>query len=170
MLPLPPRPPPGAGPYYEWWNAQRGPDGAWAYQHADASLAFLQDVCRLHGPFDGAVGFSQGAAAAALLAGMQRAGAALDGQPPLKLLLLFAGIRVRDPALERYYASLAAVPSLHVIGDRDPVKSMTNRLIEAFDAPLVLSHPRGHVIPSLPPADLARLRAFLEAAAVDSAL
>jgi len=70
---------------------------------------------------------------------------------------------VRDPQLERFYAPLKTCPSLHLIGDRDPVKRLTNLLIESFEHPVVVTHARGHVIPSLPPADLQRVRAFLQA-------
>jgi hypothetical protein len=52
--------------------------------------------------------------------------------------------------------------AVHIIGDRDPVKRMTNHLIEAFDNPLVINHSRGHVIPPLVGEDLAKLRKFLE--------
>jgi hypothetical protein len=108
------------------------------------------------------MGFSQGAATATLLTGMQRSGKALAEHPPVRFLICFAGIRVRDPNLEKYYAALAPVPAVHIIGDRDPVKRMTNHLIEAFDDPVVINHPRGHVIPPLVGEDLAKLRTFLE--------
>jgi len=48
-------------PYFEWWNANRNADGTWRYDNAAVSLAFLEDVAKLHGPFDGIMGFSQGA-------------------------------------------------------------------------------------------------------------
>lgn len=150
-------------PYFEWWNAHRDPtNDTWSYENASVSLAFLNDILKLHGPFDGVMGFSQGAATATLLTGIQRSGTALTEHPPLQFLICFAGIRVRDPNLEKYYAALAPVPVVHIIGDRDPVKRMTNHLIEAFDAPLVISHARGHVIPALAGEDLAKLRNFLE--------
>ncbi|KAG7668897.1 hypothetical protein Ndes2526B_g00612 [Nannochloris sp. 'desiccata'] len=150
-------------PYFEWWNAHRDPTtDAWSYENASVSLAFLNDILKLHGPFDGVMGFSQGAATATLLTGMQRSGKALTEHPPLQFLVCFAGIRVRDPKLEKYYAALAPVPAVHIIGDRDPVKRMTNHLIEAFNNPLVINHSRGHVIPALTGEDLAKLRKFLE--------
>lgn len=34
------------------------------------------------------------------------------------------------------------MPSIHVIGERDPVKGLTNRLIESFDNPVVSRKPR----------------------------
>ncbi len=150
-------------PFFEWWNAHRDTvTDTWSYENASVSLAFLNDVLKLHGPFDGVMGFSQGAATATLLTGMQRSGKALVEHPPVRFLVCFAGIRVRDPNLEKYYAALAPVPAVHIIGDRDPVKRMTNHLIEAFDDPVVINHSRGHVIPPLVGEDLAKLRKFLE--------
>ena len=93
---------------------------------------------------------------------MQRSRKILQNHPAIRFLVCFAGIRVRDPQLESYYDKLGPVPAVHIIGDRDPVKQMTNHLIEAFDAPLVINHPRGHVIPQLVGEDLANLRRFLE--------
>lgn len=78
--------------------------------------------------------------------------------------------RVRDPSLECFYAAMRPVPSLHIIGDKDPVKRLTNQLIDSFDHPLVINHTRGHVIPALQPPDLQRVRAFLETQLREAAL
>jgi len=69
-------------PFYEWWNAVEAGsgkvassgDGEWTYQGLHASLAFVEGFMREHGPFDGLMGFSQGASVAALVALMQRNG------------------------------------------------------------------------------------------------
>lgn len=107
-------------------------------------------------------------AVAALIAGMQRGGKALIGQPQLRFLILFAGIKVRDPALEQHYEAMRPVHALHILGDKDPIKAMTNRLIESFEKPVVIHHAQGHVVPALPPPELQRLRAFIEAHAAES--
>jgi hypothetical protein len=158
------------GPYFEWWNAQKSADGSWMYENADRSQTFINDIFKLHGPFDGLIGFSQGAAMSALLAGMQRLGKVLLDQPMLRCIVCFAGIRVRDPCLEEAYSAMAPVDSIHIIGEKDPVKHMTNLLIQAFDSPIVIHHPRGHVIPALKGEDLQRLREFLEFHAAEAAL
>lgn len=107
------------------------------------------------------MGFSQGGAAASLLIGLQRTGRALKNQPMLRFCIAFAGIRVRDPQLDGCFDALRNVPSVHIIGDKDPVKRMTNMLIESFDNPIVINHQKGHVIPQLGAADIERIRAFL---------
>lgn len=151
------------GPYFEWWNAHKSQDGSWSYDNWDKSLSFIQDVCRLHGPFDGVIGFSQGGAAAALLVAMQRSGLALQDQPRFRFCICFAGIRVRDAKLDDCFDhALRGVPSLHIIGDKDPVKRLTNALIASFDRPVVITHPKGHVIPSLTGDELKAFKVFLE--------
>ena len=92
---------------------------------------------------------------------MQRSGVFLADSPPIRFLICFAGIRVRDAGLQKYYSALHSLPAVHIIGDRDPVKKMTNHLIEAFDRPVVISHQRGHVIPALKGEDLEALKKFL---------
>ncbi|KAI8110810.1 hypothetical protein M9434_004384 [Picochlorum sp. BPE23] len=98
--------------YYEWWNAtQREEDGQWDYVNADRSLEYIERVWNEHHGFDGIVGFSQGAAMAALLAGLQHSGQALTGFSKLKFIICIAGIRVRDPRFSAYYDHLAHIPS-----------------------------------------------------------
>ena len=60
-------------------------------------------------------------------------------------------------------------PSLHVIGQRDYVSPLSRRLAEAFVNSVVVEYPGGHVIPRLPPEELATLRAFLRSQAQASA-
>lgn len=60
----------------------------------------------------------------ALLIGMQRSGFALQAAPRLRFCVCFAGIRPRDPKIEGCYAAMRDCSSLHIIGDRDPVKQV----------------------------------------------
>lgn len=153
-------------PYFEWWNAERNTHtNTWEYKHALKSLAYIEDIAALHGPFDALIGFSQGAAMVSLVAALQKQGKVLQGQPMLRFIICFAGIRVRDPNLQNYYDALkSGIPSLHIIGDKDPVKHMTNDLIASFEEPepIVINHSRGHVIASMRGDDLQRLRSFIE--------
>jgi hypothetical protein len=41
------------------WNAQKDGEGRWTYEGWQRSVAQLEDAMRLHGPFDGLMGFSQ---------------------------------------------------------------------------------------------------------------
>lgn len=59
------------GPYYEYWNANQDSQGVWHYDGLPHTIAFYNDYLRLHGPFDGVMGFSQGGAMASLLVALQ---------------------------------------------------------------------------------------------------
>ena len=52
-------------------------------------------------------------------------------------------------------------PSIHIIGKRDYVAPLSRKLARAFSNSVVVEHAGGHVVPRLPPDDLATLRAFL---------
>eukprot|EP00890_Picochlorum_soloecismus_P004374 jgi/Picsp_1/4938/NSC_02302-R1_protein len=164
--------------YFEWWNAERDSAGRWRYENAQESLDKVDEISRQCGPFDGIMGFSQGAALAALLAGMQqrsklaassgtsteverKSAAVLANQPSLRFVICFAGIKVRDPALEKYYDELGSLPSIHVVGDKDPIKYLNNKLVECFERPVVVYHDRGHVVPRLTGTKLDEFRRFL---------
>lgn len=67
------------------------------YHGLEASEAYLEQVVAEQGPFDGLIGFSQGAIMAAALAAMQRTGAALRGAPPLKFVILFGAAFSEHP-------------------------------------------------------------------------
>ncbi len=42
------------------WNAHKDETGeGWLYEGYEKTISLLQDVVRLHGPFDGVMGFSQ---------------------------------------------------------------------------------------------------------------
>lgn len=55
------------GPYFEWWDKS----GAATYAGLEASLRYLARINATHGPFEGVLGFSQGAGLAALCSAMK---------------------------------------------------------------------------------------------------
>jgi hypothetical protein len=177
----PPPDVPWSGPYFEWWNAQKNADGSWTYEGGEAAFAHLGRALRA-GEYDGLLGFSQGTilaslALAFLSAGSPGPGGGLAGitHPP-RFALLYCGVFAKPPMCDVLGgaggrdARRLAVPSLHVIGRGDPAAPLSRRLASAFVNPVVVEHPRGHVIPSLEGGDLATLRAFLEARRAGSSL
>ena len=121
-----------------WW---RGHAGQVTYTGWDASRASLCELWERE-QFDGIIGFSQGAAAAAMLCAEVRP----------RFGVFVAGFVPNDQAAA---AALLAgvdgsVPSLHVIGAADqlvtPERSLG--LAELFDGPTVVTHPGGHMMPS----------------------
>lgn len=125
------------------------------YQGWDRTRAAIVSAFEREGPFDGILGFSQGAALAGLLVGLR----APDGEPttpeqPLTFdfATLVSGFVSNDPAHAALYARTAsyALPSLHLIGRSDGVVPApdSRELAARFGKATVLEHPGGHVIAS----------------------
>jgi hypothetical protein len=139
-----------------WWHAAAEP-GATRYRGWARSRDWLLAYCAREGPFDGVFGFSQGAALAALLAGL----------PELELAfaIVVGGFVSSDaehaPLYERLRA--ARLPSLHLTGRSDTIvpERASRALAARFFEPLVLEHDGGHVVAATP-AIRAATRRFLE--------
>ena len=150
-----------------WWNFER--EGSWA-----ECIAYLADVFDRDGPFDGIMGYSQGAACAGAIGAMLAAGAF---PARLRFVVIACGFLSRDPAILSFFqpakrrlanaeqqmtestGTLPAnpfqplqgqidLPSLHVIGeaDRTTPPAMNMKLASAFRDPAIVRHPRGHTM------------------------
>ncbi|OHW98870.1 dihydrofolate reductase [Colletotrichum incanum] len=155
---------------WAWWRA-REPHGE--YVGLEQSLEYISDLLRREGPFDGIVGFSQGAAAAAMVAALLETGrreafadahaanrdslslptavAQLD-HPPLRFAVCYSGFSSEHQLYVAFYTPSIATPSLHFIGSLDTVveESWTQELVarcESGTASVAL-HPGGHFVPT----------------------
>ncbi|KAL6760730.1 serine hydrolase FSH [Haematococcus lacustris] len=152
------------GPYREWVTVEAmGDKLEFDSEKMERSMAAITTVMQEQGPFDGVVGFSQGAIMAAAVTGLQAAGLALQHLPRLKFCVLYAGMPVRYPGHAQAFASKVAIPSLHVYGDRDDLKVHCQELADTFANPVVIKHTRGHIIPALNDYQMSVFRAFLSA-------
>ncbi|DBA87420.1 TPA: hypothetical protein ACH3X1_004466 [Trebouxia sp. C0004] len=152
------------GPYYEWWNAEKDEErDRVTYRGWDTSKGFLEKIVQEQGPFDGIMGFSQGGACASTVAALQRLGVMLQGAAPLKFAIFFAGALIRDRNLSYIYKEKVTLPSVHIIGDKDYVKEWSEFQLTKWQDPILIRHPRGHVIPRLEGEKLKVMRTFLEA-------
>lgn len=164
---------------FGWWHAvdsERDPSSddpgvgdrhrhykGWARTRAAIVSAFERE-----GPFDGVLGFSQGAALAALLVGLRAPDGPTTAERPIRFdfAIVVGGFASNDRELARLYERSAAydLPSLHVIGRADAIvpSGDSRRLASQFRAPVVVEHGGGHVVPVAPDA-VARVRAFVEA-------
>ncbi|NXC31857.1 OVCA2 Esterase, partial [Campylorhamphus procurvoides] len=99
------------------------------------------------GPFDGLLGFSQGAALAAMVCALRARG---DPRFPVRFAVLVAGFASRAPEHEHFYRDPIALPTLHVVGDTDGViaAALSRELARCFVEPVLLAHPGGHFIPA----------------------
>lgn len=147
-------------PYYEWFQFNKE---FTEYTNFDKCLAYIEDYMIKHGPFDGLLGFSQGAILSAGLAGMQAKGVALTKVPKIKFLIIVGGAMFRAPSVaENAYSSPIRCPSLHFLGETDFLKPYGLELLEKCVDPFVIHHPKGHTIPRLDEKGLKTMLSFIE--------
>ncbi|PIA30422.1 hypothetical protein AQUCO_05600106v1 [Aquilegia coerulea] len=90
-------------------------------------------------------------------------GATLTNVPKIKFLIIIGGGMVLNPALaEKAFVPPIKCPSVHLIGQRDYIRPHGNKLLECFVDPLVIRHPKGHVIPELDEKGSDTMQMFLE--------
>lgn len=156
---------------YTWWHLNR--DGPPFYCNGlDVALARIADRIREEGPFDGVVGFSQGAAAAMMVASLLESGrkdvfgrAGTAGgmpyptafisenaviQPPLKFVVAISGFGgTRVPEYQAFYHPKITTPALHILGRADGFikPAMSQEVIGACADSKVLYHSGGHSVP-----------------------
>lgn len=129
-------------PGYAWWRAQdrSGPDGDYAvYEGWPKSRTYLHDILREQGPFDGVLGFSQGAVVTSLLCLMP------EFRDKFGFGVIIGGFKARDPELRRNYEE--SNPgfdrrSLHVWGREDDIvpPRASEKLSEMFKNPELIVH------------------------------
>ncbi|XP_051903021.1 esterase OVCA2 [Hippocampus zosterae] len=114
----------------------------------DESVAALRRAVRDDGPFDGVLGFSQGAALVAMLCALQESRAEPDFG--FRFAILVAGFRSACAEHLRFYSAPLRMPSMHVFGLADGVipADMSRDLLPVFRDPHVLTHPGGHFVPA----------------------
>lgn len=130
---------------YGWWDVKTDtPDFV-------AAFDVVHQAIKEHGPFDGIVGFSQGAGLTAILTRQ----IVEAGSPPLKFCVLFAGFRLSYPDMQHWYEPPLTTPSLHIIGSVDTVvpEERSLKLWDAWDPAqrTKLMHPGGHFVPNSKP-------------------
>ncbi|XP_063812192.1 esterase OVCA2 [Pseudophryne corroboree] len=98
------------------------------------------------GPFNGVLGFSQGAALLAMLCSLKQRG---DPRFQFDFAILVAGFKSCAFDHTDFYKEPITIPSLHVYGDTDRVipGEMSQELSSHFVNPVILTHPGGHYIP-----------------------
>jgi len=130
----------------------------------------IADAIQEAGGIDGVVGFSQGGAAAAMVAsllepsrpqafasGEAKAGMSYPDsfsslrqtQPPLKFAVSYSAFLAPNPLYAAFYEPKISTPMLHVVGTLDSVveESRSLALVEACVEPKVVYHPGGHFVP-----------------------
>ncbi|KAF1863652.1 hypothetical protein Lal_00030722 [Lupinus albus] len=147
-------------PYYEWFQFNKE---FTEYTNFDECLQYIEDCMIQHGPFDGLLGFSQGAILSAALPGLQEKGVALKKVAKVKLLIIIGGAMFKSPSVaEKAYSSPITFPSLHFIGETDFLRQYSMELTESCVEPVVVHHPKGHTIPRLDDKSVEIVMNFIE--------
>ncbi|KAK3042924.1 hypothetical protein RJ639_001000 [Escallonia herrerae] len=106
-------------PYFEWFQANEDFKVYWNFNKC---IEYIEDCMIKYGPFDGLLGFSQGAMLTAALPGMQAQGEALTKSEKIKFVIIIAGGKLGGshfsaPKLaENAFSSEIECPSLHFLG------------------------------------------------------
>ncbi|KAJ4833534.1 Rhodanese-like domain-containing protein 6 [Turnera subulata] len=138
------------------WKIADGPFNPLQYQQQtegfETSVTFLKTVFSERGPFDGILGFSQGAAMAASLAARQ---GRLNGEIGFRFVILCSGFPVQLGDVD--HASVNC-PSLHIFGsasgnDRQIANQASRDLASLFEdgSSTIIEHDCGHIIPTRTP-------------------
>lgn len=137
-----------------WWFSK--PDKSYyALEKTDCDLGFhtsLETIRKTfdeQGPFDGVMGFSQGAAFVPLLEATRKREP--DGPIQFRFAILVAAFKsLVSPHLEYYKASLMDIPSFHIIGSSDAVipSEASEELAALCAGAIVYRHDGGHYIPA----------------------
>ncbi|CAO2831501.1 unnamed protein product [Amaranthus hypochondriacus] len=142
-------------PYYEWFQFNKD---FTEYTNLEECISYLCKYITTKGPFDGLLGFSQGATLSALLLGYQSQGKVLMDHPPLKFLISISGSKFRIPSIcDVAYKELIKAKSVHFIGEKDWLKLPSEELAKAFHNPLIIRHSQGHTVPRLDEAAIEQL-------------
>ncbi|XP_074276746.1 uncharacterized protein LOC141600411 [Silene latifolia] len=142
-------------PYFEWFQFNKE---FTEYDNLEECISFLCKYITTNGPFDGLLGFSQGATLCALLAGYQLQGKILKDHPPIKFLISVSGSKFRAPHIcDVAFKDPIVAKSVHFIGDKDWLKLPSEDLASAFVDPLIIRHPGGHTVPRLDEAGIEQM-------------
>ncbi|XP_020709145.2 esterase CG5412 isoform X1 [Athalia rosae] len=110
------------------------------------SVQMIERIFKEQGPFDGILGFSQGAAFAAILCAMQQKKLS---SIRFNFAVMISGFKSRCESHSVFYTECLDIPSLHVYGTGDQIvpPEMPQELTKLFANPITLTHVGGHYVP-----------------------
>ncbi|RPB19431.1 FSH1-domain-containing protein [Terfezia boudieri ATCC MYA-4762] len=147
------------GEYFAWWRKNEALE---TYTGLPSPcLDYLYDFISKQGPFDGVIGFSQGAAAGGILASLlepvRRSPPGLpsdwpkppESQPQLAFAVCYSGFRAPYKQYDFIYEPKIETPVMHFIGNLDTVvdEERNLALVRACRKEKVVYHPGGHYLP-----------------------
>ncbi|KAL8671670.1 MAG: hypothetical protein Q9168_003818, partial [Polycauliona sp. 1 TL-2023] len=169
-------------PAYGWWRRKDMPNPSQkgetsiVYTGLQDGMARIAEMIAEEGPFDGVIGFSQGACAAAMVASLLEPGrrdafASTSSKanevetepfpssfeslhkPPLKFAMIYSGFIAPGNRYINFYRPSLKTPTLHFLGALDGVveEGRSQGLIKVCEGAKVVTHPGGHFLPSQRP-------------------
>lgn len=148
--------------FRSWWPSnEQKPD----WYDIQPALKTVRQAVQENGPFDGVIGFSQGAGFAGILCNAianldqyideKQEGEYKQQGKPFKFGIFYSGFRVKPEALQHFYTPPISTKTLHILGSLDTVVSeeRSMKLFDACDekARTMLKHPGGHFVPNSKP-------------------
>ncbi|KAL0955690.1 hypothetical protein HGRIS_001914 [Hohenbuehelia grisea] len=137
-----------------WWRANDERTRAFGLE---ITLERLRDLLKRE-KFDGVLGFSQGAACAALLSALLEKPHVyppflVEGKsphPPFEFCVAISGFRLHDPLADQIFGDSYSTPTVHIIGRTDVIVSeeRSQQLVAVSANQRVEMHPGGHFFPS----------------------
>ncbi|KAF2642181.1 hypothetical protein P280DRAFT_468618 [Massarina eburnea CBS 473.64] len=124
-------------------------------ESAAKTLKYLYHVMETEGPFDGIVGYSEGATIAGTLLLHEQVLAETHGrQPMIKCALFFGGWPPMKPTLDGIVLAdesdlMIDIPTCHIIGSLDPYLHGNIALYNIcdLDTAFIFDHAKGHTLP-----------------------
>jgi len=115
------------------------------------SVDLIEQAFEKEGPFDGVMGFSQGACFVGLLCDLQHRG--LTKHIKFDFAIMASGFKSQSLPHMKYYMDTINLPTLHIFGESDKVipTEMSEALSNCFENPLVVRHEGGHYLPASAP-------------------
>ncbi|XP_050293440.1 esterase AGAP003155 [Anthonomus grandis grandis] len=117
----------------------------------EESVQLIEEVFEKEGPFDGILGFSQGACFVGLLCDLQQRG--LTKNIKFNFAIMASGFKSQSWPHLKYYSDRITLPTMHIFGETDKVipTEMSEALSLCFEDPVVVRHPGGHYLPASAP-------------------
>lgn len=135
-----------------WWVVnEASPD----YLKTEKAMETVRETLETKGPFDGIIGFSQGAGLTAALTKLIGSEQFCPNHPKIKFAIMFSSFKLNEKMFPGIYDEPFSTPSLHILGSLDTVVS-EERSMQLYDAwepskRTLVKHPGGHYVPSAKP-------------------
>ncbi|KAK9761752.1 Ovarian cancer-associated protein 2 [Basidiobolus ranarum] len=135
---------------YGWYTFKLEERAAGKWRGVETGLDYIYNFMKKEGPFDGLLGFSQGATIVAVICAQQQLKLAPEEVNQLKFAIMFSGIKSFYATHVPLFSTKIELPSFHSFGQKDTwiVPAMSQELADCFVNPIVHEHPQGHVVPS----------------------